>query len=67
MIEAEVFNDNDDLIMSRTYHGPTDTLDDVLDRIQKYIVSEGINQYGEVRIRCRFSKLSGQNWAPFNT
>ncbi len=56
MIEAEVHR-NDQLLMQRTYHEPTLSLEGVLKQLEMYVVNEQLNTAGECLLRVRFCNV----------
>lgn len=57
MIQAEVHR-NGQLLMQRTFHEPSLTLEVVLKQLELYIVQEALNNAGECLLRVRFENLS---------
>jgi hypothetical protein len=56
MIEAEVRR-HDILLMQRTYYEPSLSLENVLTKLEMYVVNEQLNTEGECHLRVRFSSL----------
>ncbi|MEB3329089.1 MAG: hypothetical protein VKQ33_07645 [Candidatus Sericytochromatia bacterium] len=56
MIEAEVHR-NGQLLLQRTYHEPSLSLEAVLKQLELYIVNEQLNNVGECLLRVRFGNL----------
>lgn len=57
MIQAEIRRD-DVVLMKRTYGDPTLTLEGVMQRLEAYIVNEGLNFDGECVVRVRYTGLA---------
>ncbi|MBI6545220.1 MAG: hypothetical protein HY692_00410 [Cyanobacteria bacterium NC_groundwater_1444_Ag_S-0.65um_54_12] len=55
MIEAEV-HCNDEILMQRTYHEPSLSLEMVLKQLEMYVVAEQLNHSGECLLRVRFTQ-----------
>ncbi len=54
MIEAEVHR-NEEVLMRRTYHEPSLSLESVLKQLEMYVVAEQLNNAGECLLRVRFA------------
>ena len=54
MIEAEVHR-NEEVLMRRTYHEPSLSLETVLKQLEMYVVAEQLNNAGECLLRVRFA------------
>lgn len=57
MIQAEIRRD-DEVLMKRTYGDPALTLEVVMQRLESYIVDEGLNFDGECVVRVRYTGLA---------
>lgn len=57
MIEAKATR-NDIVILHRTYHEPSLTLDAVMKLIEMYVINEMLNNAGEVILHVKFANLS---------
>ncbi|MBM3266170.1 MAG: hypothetical protein FJZ01_00860 [Candidatus Sericytochromatia bacterium] len=54
MIEAEVHR-NEEVLMRRTFHEPSLSLESVLKQLEMYVVAEQLNNTGECLLRVRFA------------
>lgn len=57
MIQAEVHR-NGEVIVTRTYHQPTLTLEQAIKLLETYVVQEMLNEEGECTLRVRFGHQS---------
>ena len=62
MIQAEIRRD-DEVLMKRTFGDPTLTLETVMQRLESYVVDEGLNFEGECIVRVRYTNLARQKAA----
>ncbi|MDB5098767.1 MAG: hypothetical protein JWM80_3188 [Cyanobacteria bacterium RYN_339] len=57
MIQAEIRRD-EEVLMKRTFGDPTLTLEVVMQRLEAYVVDEGLNFDGECIVRVRYTNLA---------